>query len=898
VAEYNPRDIEPRWQRFWKEERVFATPRLPEGPKFYCLDMFPYPSGSGLHVGHPVGYTATDIVSRYKRMRGFSVLHPMGFDAFGLPAEQHAIKTGEHPGKVTDQNCDRFLAQLQQLGLGYDWDREIRTCDPDYYKWTQWIFLQLYDAWFDRDLQKARPIAELPIPDEVRAQGEDAVRAYVDDRRFAYNTEAMVNWCPALGTVLANEEVIDGRSEIGGHEVARKPMKQWTLRITEYAERLLSELETVDWPESIKEMQRNWIGKRHGAEITFDVQGGTERLTCFTTRPDTLFGCTFFVISPEHPLVDALTTAGQRAAVEAYREKARTLSDLDRTIENREKTGVYTGTDVINPINGRAVPLYIGDYVLMSYGTGAVMGVPGHDERDFVFAKNYGLEIVPLIVPENGDPSTIDAILAAEYCYTEPGIMLERPDAVMHELQLAGRASEDAKWIITDWLVAHGAGRRVVNYRFRDWLFARQRYWGEPFPVIHWEDGSVTVLREDELPLVLPEVEEYKPSESGESPLARATQWLEVVDASGKKGRRETNTMPQWAGSCWYYLRFIDPHNEQRFCDPELERAWMPVDLYVGGAEHAVLHLLYARFWHKVLYDLGHVSTAEPFQRLFNQGMLNAPAYKDGRGALVPVDEVTHRDDGSSVRTSTGEALEKINAKMSKSLRNVITPDSVIEEYGADTLRLYLMFMGPLENQRMWDPQAISGVHRFLRRSWMLITDSADTGTRAFVSEADEPVACAKAIHRATRAVTEDLERLSLNTAIAKLMECINELSGQPISRTTAATYTKLLAPLAPHLAEELWRRLGHHDTVGLVTWPTWDEALLAENEVEVVIQVKGRKRGAVLAPRDAQDEPLKHLVVAAMAGTSFAVEATDKFIVVRDKGDGTPKLVNVITRT
>ncbi len=898
MAEYDPRDLEPRWQRFWEDGQVFATPRLPDGPKFYCLDMFPYPSGSGLHVGHPVGYTATDIVSRYKRMRGFSVLHPMGFDAFGLPAEQHAIKTGEHPGKVTDQNCDRFLAQLKQLGLSYDWSREVRTCDAPYYRWTQWIFLQLYDAWFDREQQKARPIADLPIPAEVSAQGERAIAEYRDARRFAYYTEALVNWCPALGTVLANEEVIDGRSEIGAHEVVRKPMRQWTLRITEYAERLLSELDTVDWPESIKEMQRNWIGKRHGAEITFDVQGHDHRLTCFTTRPDTLFGCTFFVISPEHPLVDELTTDAQRAAIEAYREKARTLSDLDRTIENREKTGVYTGTDVVNPINGRAVPLYIGDYVLMSYGTGAVMGVPGHDERDFVFARNYGLEYVPVVVPVNADAEMQRQILAGEFCFTDPGVMLPRPDAVMQELQLEGRTNEDAKWIITDWLSAHDAGRRVVNYRFRDWLFARQRYWGEPFPVIHWEDGSVTVLSEDELPLLLPEVEEYKPSESGESPLARATDWLDVVDANGKKGRRETNTMPQWAGSCWYYLRFIDPHNTERFCDPELERAWMPVDFYVGGAEHAVLHLLYARFWHKVLFDLGHVSCAEPFQRLFNQGMLNAPAYKDARGALVPVDEVTHREDGTAVRTSSGEALEKINAKMSKSLRNVITPDSVIEEYGADTLRLYLMFMGPLDNQRMWDPQAISGIHRFLRRSWTLITENADAGTRAFVPEEDEPVACVKAIHRATKGVTEDFEHLGLNTAIAKLMECLNELSGQPISRTTAETYTKLLAPLAPHLGEELWRRLGHDETIGYVEWPTWDEQVLVESEVEVVIQVKGRRRGAVVTARDTQDEPLKSLVVAAMAGTSFEVAASDKFIVVRDKSDGTPKLVNVITRT
>ena len=895
MAEYAPREIEPRWQRFWEDEAVFSTPRLPQGDKLYCLDMFPYPSGSGLHVGHPVGYTATDMFSRYKRMRGVSVLHPMGFDAFGLPAEQHAIKTGEHPGKVTGENCDRFLAQLKQLGLSYDWSREVRTCDPDYYKWTQWIFVQLYHSWFDRDQQKARPIAELPIPDEVRDRGESAVREYVDAHRFAYYTEADVNWCPALGTVLANEEVIDGRSERGGHPVERKPMKQWMLRITEYAERLLDDLETVDWPESIKEMQRNWIGKRHGAEITFAVADHDASLTCFTTRPDTLFGCTFFVVSPEHPLVDELTTDAQRVAVEAYREKARTMSDLDRTIENREKTGVSTGADVVNPVNGRRVPLYVGDYVLMSYGTGAVMGVPAHDDRDFVFARNYHLDIVPVVRPVDADPETVKQIEAGDLCYTGPGVMLPRDDEVMHELRLAGVSNDDAKWRITDWLAERGAGRRVTNYRFRDWLFSRQRYWGEPFPVIHWEDGSVTTLSEDELPLVLPEVEEYKPSESGESPLARAEDWLEVVDENGRRGRRETNTMPQWAGSCWYYLRFIDPHDDERFCDPELERAWMPVDLYVGGAEHAVLHLLYARFWHKVLYDLGHVSTPEPFRRLYNQGMLAAPAYKDARGALVPIDEVTEQDDGTAVRTATGEPVERITAKMSKSLRNVITPDDVIEEYGADTLRLYLMFMGPLDKERFWDPKAISGIHRFLRRSWMLITDNVDEGTRGFAD--DEPVAVTKAVHRTTKAVAEDLEALSFNTAIAKLMECLNEISGEPLGRRSAETYTLLLAPLAPHLAEELWRRLGHDTTLAHEPWPGYDESLLEESTVDVVIQVNGKKRGQVPAPRDASDEVLRPLVVEEMAGTNFEVTLDDRFIVVRQKNDGTPKLVNVIAK-
>jgi leucyl-tRNA synthetase len=537
VAEYDPHDLEPRWQRYWEENKTFRAPRLPDGEKFYCLDFFPYPSGSGLHVGHPVGYTGTDIVCRYKRMRGVSVLHPMGFDAFGLPAEQHAIKTGEHPGVVTDQNCDRFLVQLKRLGLSYDWDREVRTCDPDYYHWTQWIFRLLYDSWFDRDQLKARPIDELEVPSAIREQGGVAIAEWVDARRLAYYTEADVNWCPALGTVLANEEVIDGRSELGGHEVIRKPMKQWMLRITEYAERLLADLDTIEWPDSIKEMQRNWIGKRHGSNISFPVDGRDDVLSCFTTRPDTLFGCTFFVISPEHPLVDELTTDEHRDAMESYRDAARAMSDLDRTIENREKTGVFIGSHVINPINQRKVPLYIGDYVLMSYGTGAVMGVPGHDERDFVFAKNYGLGYIPVVRPAQAEEEMLRRILDGEYCFTDPGVMLPCPDLVFAELELEGVDNESAKWAITDWLAQRGTGERIVNYRFRDWLFSRQRYWGEPFPIVHWEDGSVSLLDESDLPLRLPQVEEYKPSEDGESPLARAGAWLDVVDAAGKRTR-------------------------------------------------------------------------------------------------------------------------------------------------------------------------------------------------------------------------------------------------------------------------------------------------------------------------------------------------------------------------
>jgi leucyl-tRNA synthetase len=848
-------------------------------------------------VGHPLGYTATDIYSRWMRMRGYSVLHPMGFDAVGLPAEQHAIKTGEHPGRITAQNCERFISQMKSLGLSYDWDREVKTCTPDYYRWTQWIFLQLYGAWFDEEEQSARSIEELEVPQETQDAGESAVRAFVNERRLAYYTEADVNWCPGLGTVLANEEIVDGKSVVGGHDVIRKPMKQWMLRITTYAERLLRELEDVDWPASIKEQQRNWIGKRRGAEIEFVVAGSERRLTCFTTRPDTLFGCTFFVISPEHPLVDELTAADQRGAVEDYRERARRMSDLDRTIENREKTGVLTGSRVVNPINRREVPLYVGDYVLMSYGTGAVMGVPGHDERDFVFARRHGLESIAVVVPERADEGTHRRILDGELCYTDPGIMLPRPDPVMQELGLEGLSNEAAKWRITAWLEERGLGRRVVNYRFRDWLFSRQRYWGEPFPVIHWEDGTVGVVSDANLPVELPAVEEYKPSDGGESPLARAVDWLEVVEPStGRRGRRETNTMPQWAGSCWYYLRFIDPRNERAFCDPELERAWMPVDLYVGGAEHAVLHLLYARFWHKVLFDLGHVSTREPFQKLFNQGMINAYAFKDSRGALVAVDEVEEREDGSAVRHGSGEPLERIVAKMSKSLRNVVNPDDVIAEYGADTLRLYLMFMGPLESSRIWQPEAISGVHRFLRRAWTLLTENRDVGARDFVASAEEPPASRKAIHLAVREVTRDLEQMGFNTAISRMMECVNTLMGRPFSRETAERFVLLLAPFAPHLAEELWHRLGHVESLAYQSWPSWDESVLSESTVEVVIQVRGKKRGTVEVSVDADDPTLHRAVIETMEGTNFPVRPEDRFIVVRQE-ENVPKLVNVIAK-
>lgn len=892
---YNPQEIESKWQQYWDSHKTFRTPNTGR-QKVYVLDMFPYPSGAGLHVGHPLGYTATDIYSRFKRMQGFDVLHPMGFDAFGLPAEQHAVNTGEHPAIITEKNCANFVAQLKKIGLSYDWEREIKTCTPDYYKWTQWIFLKLYNSWFDRNANKARPIEDLPLPEDIRSAGPLAIQEYQAQHRLAYYAEAMVNWCPALGTVLANEEVINGRSERGNHEVIRKPMKQWMLRITEYSERLISELEGIDWPESIKEQQRNWIGRKVGAEICFRVKDFDENLIAFTTRPDTLFGVTFFMIAPEHPLVEQITTSAQAAAVTEYRERAARLSDFDRTVENRKKTGVFTGGYVVNPINGEEVPVYVGDYVLVSYGTGAVMGVPAHDARDFEFAREFGLPIKPVLVPADGAAAVVAAVKAAEIVWTGSGVMVSHESAVGMELALTGIANVEAGKRIVSWLETHELGRQVVNYKLRDWLFSRQRYWGEPIPIIHWEDGTTTSLADDELPLELPAVEDYKPSEGGESPLAKALDWLEVVDpVSGKRGRRETNTMPQWAGSCWYYLRFIDPHNREVGWSPELEKKWMPVDLYVGGAEHAVLHLLYARFWHKVLYDLGYVSTPEPFQKLFNQGMVQSYAFKDVRGALVVSDLAVEDSKGGWKNSQTGEPLERIVAKMSKSLKNVVTTDEVIEKYGADTLRTYLMFMGPLDTGRPWDPKAISGNVRFLRRAYAFVVGDNEQGFREVVSLEQESSDVKKAIHKAVKKVTEDIEALSCNTPISTMMELLNTVGDKDVSKDTLEKFVLILCPFAPHLAEELWERLGNQTAASVSPWPEFNPTYLADDVVTVVIQIAGKKRATVEVSPSIDEATLRSRVAEVMSSTAYPVKASDRFITVYKPGTKVPRLVNVI---
>ncbi len=894
MSEYEHSSIEKKWQDYWEKNNTFKVGNAGE-KKLYCLDMFPYPSGDGLHIGHPLGYTATDIYSRYFRMKGFTVLHPMGFDAFGLPTEQHAVKVGEHPAIIAERNCGIFRRQLKSLGYSYDWDREISTCTPDYYKWTQWIFLQLYNSWFDEEAEKAQPIEELPVPSEVKALGEAELQKYREQYRLAYYTEAMVNWCPELGSVLANEEVINGLSERGGFPVVKRPMKQWMLRITKYAERLLKEIDDVDWPENIKEQQRNWIGKKFGSEIEFKIHGQDAQLVAFTTRPDTLFGVTFFVISPEHPIVSQITTAEQKQKVESYCDAALKMSELDRTIENRKKTGVFTGSYVVNPINSELVPIYIGDYVLMSFGTGAVMGVPAHDERDFDFARTFQIEIRPVIKPDDSAAEELRlAVLEGEAAFTESGNMLPCHFPVAKELSLEGKPNTEAATLINEWLIKNKKGQSVVNYKLRDWLFSRQRYWGEPIPIIHWEDGSITTLEESELPLLLPKLDDFKPSQDGESPLAKATEWLNVTcKKTGMKGRRETNTMPNWAGSCWYYLRYLDPKNDKEPWSKSIEKNWTPVDIYVGGAEHAVLHLLYARFWHKVLYDLGYVSTKEPFKKLINQGMILAHAFKNRRGGLVAVDQVDILSDGVAKHKETGEVLEKISAKMSKSLRNVVNPDEIVKEYGADTLRLHMMFMGPLEGTRMWDSQAILGVNRFLKKSWKFVI--TENGIRECVSVKEESEIIKRELHKTIKKVTESMEEFQFNTPLAAMMEFLNAVGSDPVSKETLSVFVRLLAPFAPHICEEMWSELGNKDTVTFAVWPTFDPSLLKDDIVTVVIQIAGKKRALVDVPAATSQDALKEEIINKLKGTQYEATSNDRFITVFHQGTSVPRLVNVI---
>ena len=834
--EYKFWEIEPKWQQFWEENKTFKTENDFSKPKYYVLDMFPYPSGAGLHVGHPEGYTATDIICRYKRMKGFNVLHPMGWDAFGLPAEQYAIQTGTHPAITTNKNCDNFRRQIKSLGLSYDWDREINTTDPKYFRWTQWIFTKLYNTWFDAETGKGRPISELPIPADIQAQGHAAINQYISEKRLAYYDNAQVWWCQSCKTVCANEEVLtDGSHEKCGNQVIRKNLKQWLLRIPHYAERLLQGLDGLDWPEGVKDMQKNWIGKSSGAEVDFAVEGLNEKLRVYTTRPDTLFGATYMVISPEHPMLNSLVTPEFAEAVNAYVQAASLKSDLDRTELAKDKTGVFTGRNAINPITGQPIPIWVADYVLMGYGTGAIMAVPAHDTRDFEFAQKFNIPVICILDPKSADDETRAKVLAGEACWTEDGAYINSANPAIG-LDLNGLNKKQGIAKVVEWLGEKGIGKATTNFKLRDWLFSRQRYWGEPFPVIHWEDGEITLVEEN-LPVELPEMEKYEPGEGGESPLANATDWLYVTDANGRKGRRETNTMPQWAGSCWYYLRYIDPKNDESIFDKKLENYWMPVDLYVGGAEHAVLHLLYSRFWHKVLFDLGIVSTSEPFQKLFNQGMILAFAYQTATGAKVTSDLVEEKD-GKYFHTETGEELTQIVAKMSKSLKNVVNPDDVVKSFGADSLRLYEMFMGPLEDTKPWAENGVKGVFNFLNRV------SRFFGNPENIVDAADDKETLKLLHQTISKVAFDIENMKFNTGISALMIFNNlALKKGKVSKQTAETFVKLLAPYAPHLAEELWQMYGNTDTLAYAPWPAVDPAMLTEDEFEYPISFNGKVR-------------------------------------------------------
>lgn len=804
IVNYNHQQIEKKWQQYWLDNKTFKAEDHFGQKKFYALDMFPYPSGAGLHVGHPEGYTATDILSRYKRMQGYNVLHPMGWDAFGLPAEQYALDTGNDPAEFTKRNIQTFKRQIQELGFSYDWDREVSTTDPSYYKWTQWIFIQLYK------------------------------------KGLAYIDEIPVNWCEALGTVLSNEEVVDGVSERGGHPVVRRPMKQWVLKITEYADRLLEDLEELDWPESIKDMQRNWIGRSEGAKVVYNVANTLEPIEVFTTRPDTIYGATFLVLSPEHQLVNQITSTEQYEVVKAYQGEAAKKSDLERTDLAKEKSGVFTGAYAIHPLSGEKMPIWIADYVLASYGTGAVMAVPGHDERDFEFAKTFELPIKTVI---DHDEDT--------GYFTGDGPHI-------HSNELNGLSNQEAIAKAIEVLEEKQIGEKKVNYKLRDWLFSRQRYWGEPIPIIHWEDGSMTTVPESELPVLLPKTDHIKPSGSGESPLANIDEFINVVDPeTGMKGRRETNTMPQWAGSCWYYLRYIDPKNDQMLADPEKLKHWLPVDLYIGGVEHAVLHLLYARFWHKVLYDIGVVPTKEPFQKLFNQGMI----------------------------------LGEGNEKMSKSKGNVVNPDDIIRSHGADTLRLYEMFMGPLDAAIAWSEKGLDGSRRFLDRIWrLLVTEEGNLVDK--VTEEETPI-LQKVYHQTVKKVTDDFESLNFNTAISQLMVFINDCyKAEKLNKSYIEGFVKMLSPIAPHIGEELWSILGHEGTITYQPWPSYDETLLIDDVVEIVVQLNGKVRAKLEIPKDATKEEMEEMALSNdNVKTAIEGKSIHKVIAIPQK------LVNIVAK-
>lgn len=850
MSKYPFSEIEPKWQKFWEKNKTFKVSedeKYPKNKRMYVLDMFPYPSAAGLHVGHPEGYTATDIYCRYLRMNGYNVLHPMGYDAFGLPAENYAIKTGTHPKITTNENINHFTQQIKSLGFSYDWDRCVSTCEPEYYKWTQWIFLQLFK------------------------------------KGLAYEAQTPINWCPSCMTGLANEEVKEGRCERCGTQVTHKTIRQWILKITDYADRLDKDLDSLDWPESVKLMQHNWIGKSTGAEVTFTVadkdgKPTEKKLTVYTTRCDTLFGATYMVVSPEHKIVPEITTAEQKTSVEAYIEAAAKKSDLERTDLNKDKTGVFSGSYAINPVNGKLIPIWIADYVLISYGTGAIMAVPAHDTRDWEFAKKFNLPIIEVLKSE---------VDVQKQAWTEDGLHVNSDF-------LNGLNKEDAINRMLEFLEEKKIGKKAVNYKLRDWVFSRQRYWGEPIPLIHCPECGTVPVPEEELPLRLPEVKSYQPTGTGESPLAAIDSWVNCkCPKCGGNAKRETNTMPQWGGSCWYYLRYLDPHNEKQFCSPQAEKYWMPVDLYIGGAEHAVLHLLYARFWHKVLYDLGVVSTKEPFQRLVNQGMITSFAFQRANKTLVPVDEVEKRDDGNFYEKKTGEKLEQIVAKMSKSLKNVVNPDDEIKAYGADSVRMYEMFMGPLTMSKPWSTQGIVGIHRFLEKVWAIsekpISDVDISGKLA-----DEKLISArKTFAQTVKKVTADTASLNFNTAISQMMIFINEISKlDSVPKAIWQDFVKILSPYAPHLGEELWHKLGNNESIAYVQWPVVNEDFAKDEEKTIVVMINGKLRGKFKAAPDSSDETLRSAAENNEDAKKFLEGKTIvKCVIVKDK------LVNFVVK-
>ena len=828
MSKYPFESIEPKWQKFWEENKTFKAvedEKYPKEKRMYVLDMFPYPSAAGLHVGHPEGYTATDIYCRYLRMNGYNVLHPMGFDSFGLPAENYAIKTGTHPKTTTNANIEHFTKQIKSLGFSYDWDRCVSTCEPDYYKWTQWIFIQLYK------------------------------------KGLAYEAQTPINWCPSCMTGLANEEVKEGKCERCGSLVTHKTIRQWILKITEYADRLDKDLEGLDWPESVKAMQHNWIGKSTGAEVTFtvaDKDGNPtdKNLTVYTTRCDTLFGATYMVVSPEHQIIDSITTPEQADAVKKYQEDAAKKSDLERTDLAKDKTGVFSGSYAINPVNGKLIPIWIADYVLISYGTGAIMAVPAHDDRDWEFAKKFNLPIIEVLKSE---------VDVQKQAWTQDGIHVNSEF-------LDGLNKKDAIEKMLEFLEEKKIGRKAINYKLRDWVYSRQRYWGEPIPLIHCPECGTVPVPDDQLPLELPEVKSYQPTGTGESPLAAIDSWVHCTcPKCGKPAKRETNTMPQWGGSCWYYLRYLDAHNDKQFCSPESEKYWMPVDLYIGGAEHAVLHLLYARFWHKVLYDLGLVSTKEPFQRLVNQGMITSFAFQRKNKTLVPTDEVEQKEDGKYYEKATGEELEQIVAKMSKSLKNVVNPDDEIKAYGADSVRMYEMFMGPLTMSKPWSTQGIVGIHRFLEKVWAVSEKPMNDIDISGKLEDKVLISARKTFAQTIKKVTDDTATLNFNTAISQMMIFINEISKLPeIPKAMWSDFVKVLSPYAPHLGEELWQKLGNNNTIAYESWPVFSEDFAKDDEKTIVVMVNGKKRDTFDAPVDTDQETLKKM--------AFDREAVKKF--------------------